>query len=62
MEWKPDYALPTNPEEAPVEPSSDSNHPFLAAALQDQLGLKLESKKGKVEMLVIDRAEKPSGN
>jgi len=62
LEWKPDYALPTNPEEAPVEPSSDSNHPFLAAALQDQLGLKLESKKGKVEMLVIDRAEKPSGN
>jgi uncharacterized protein (TIGR03435 family) len=31
-------------------------------ALQEQLGLKLESKKGPVEMLIIDHAERPPVN
>lgn len=61
LEWKPDYAPPTNPYEAPGQ-SSDSTHPFLDTALREQLGLRLESKKGKVEVLVIDHAEKPRGN
>ena len=39
-----------------MQPSSDSNY-SLSLALQEQLGLKLESKKGKVEMLNIDHAE-----
>jgi uncharacterized protein (TIGR03435 family) len=30
--------------------------------LQDQLGLRLESGKGPVEMIVIDSIEKPSEN
>ncbi len=32
------------------------------AAIQDQLGLKLESSKGPVEVIAIDRVERPSGN
>jgi uncharacterized protein (TIGR03435 family) len=32
------------------------------AALQQQLGLKLESAKGPVEMLVVDQVERPSAN
>jgi uncharacterized protein (TIGR03435 family) len=40
----------------------DPNAPSLYAGLQEQLGLKLESRKGPVEMLVIDHIEKLSGN
>jgi uncharacterized protein (TIGR03435 family) len=38
------------------------SHPGAFAAVQEQLGLKLESQKGPVEMFVIDSVEKPSGN
>jgi uncharacterized protein (TIGR03435 family) len=40
----------------------DSPLPPLDLALQDQLGLKLESIKGPLEMLIIDHAERPSAN
>lgn len=43
-------------------PSLDSNVPDLFTALQEQLGLKLESRKAFVETLVVDHAEKPSPN
>jgi uncharacterized protein (TIGR03435 family) len=34
----------------------------LFAALQEQLGLRLESQKGPVDMLVIEHIERPSAN
>jgi uncharacterized protein (TIGR03435 family) len=34
----------------------------IVTALQDQLGLRLESAKGPVEVLIIDHAERPSAN
>ncbi|MGC1293914.1 MAG: TIGR03435 family protein, partial [Alloacidobacterium sp.] len=36
--------------------------PTPVQALRDQLGLKLESAKGPVKILVIDRVERPSEN
>ncbi len=36
--------------------------PRIFEAVQDQLGLKLEARKGPVEVIVIDHVEKPSGN
>lgn len=58
MEWTPTTAAaPGAGDERPAETG-----PSLFTALQEQLGLKLESKKGPVEILVIGRAEKPSEN
>jgi bla regulator protein blaR1 len=42
--------------------SPNTNAPYLLTAVQEQLGLKLEQGKGPVQMIVIDRVEKPSGN
>lgn len=41
-------------------PAADPNAPSLVVALQEQLGLKLESARGPVEVAVIDRIEKPT--
>ena len=46
-----------------VVSASDSAPPDLFAAVQQQLGLKLEPAKGLVEILVVDHAERvPSEN
>jgi uncharacterized protein (TIGR03435 family) len=43
----------------PDAPAADPNAPSFFTAIQEQLGLKLESTKGPVEVLVIDAIEKP---
>jgi len=47
------------PEQAPLLPSPNPNAPSLFTALQEQLGLKLESRKEPVDVLVIDHVERP---
>jgi uncharacterized protein (TIGR03435 family) len=43
-------------------PPPNSSGSSLFTALQEQLGLRLESKKGPVSVIVIDHIEEPSPN
>lgn len=56
----PSTGSPTNP--ATIVAADPSGRPSLFTAIQEQLGLRLESQKGPVEIIVIDHIEKPSGN
>jgi len=47
------------PPGAPTPPV-DPDAPGFITALQEQLGLKLESARGPVEVMVIDRFERPT--
>ncbi len=58
--WLPDQ-LPLTPPGAPPMPI-DPTWPPLSTALQEQLGLRLDSSRGPVDVLVIDSVEKPSSD
>jgi len=68
LTWTPDQ-MPQRPPGAPGDQpirangvDIDPNGPSIFTAVQEQLGLKLDAQRGPVEMLVIDRAEKPVEN
>jgi bla regulator protein blaR1 len=56
-----DFRLQWTPQLTP-QPDSDSSGPTIFTALQEQLGLRLESAKGAVEVIIIDGIQKPSEN
>ena len=59
LTWTPDR-LPSGPPPPGVQmPSIDPNGSSLFTAIQEQLGLKLESDRGPVDVLVIDHVERP---
>jgi uncharacterized protein (TIGR03435 family) len=68
LRWTPDRVLQRAAGAAASEPirvngvEIDPNGPSIFTALQEQLGLKLESERGTVEALVIDHIERPTAD
>ena len=68
LQWAPEMVsrgtTPFGPVPVGVDPpqASDPSGPSIFTAVQEQLGLKLESTKGPVEVFIIDSVEKPSEN
>jgi uncharacterized protein (TIGR03435 family) len=61
LTWTPDQ--PGNVEANSVAlPAGDDSAPSIFTAVQEQLGLKLEPSKGKVDVIVVDHVEKPEAN
>jgi bla regulator protein BlaR1 len=70
LQWTPDPGQgqmfggpPGGPDGKPLpEPPPDASGPDIFTAVQEQLGLKLESEKGPVDTYAIESIEKPSEN
>jgi uncharacterized protein (TIGR03435 family) len=55
--------LPQVPGAQPADTAAaDESRPSILSAIQDQLGLKLNSEKEKIDVLVVDRIEHPTEN
>jgi uncharacterized protein (TIGR03435 family) len=59
IDFVPAFVAGPNTDSAPIpNPSADSG-PGMLSAMRDQLGLKLEAARARVEYVVIDRVERP---
>ncbi len=62
LDWTPDETQFAGLGVKPPPPSDKDTAPDLFTAIQQQTGLKLDSAKASVDVLVIDHVEKPSAN
>jgi uncharacterized protein (TIGR03435 family) len=62
LTWTPDESQFSGLGVRVPPPPADATAPGLFTAVQEQLGLKLDSTRAPVEVLVVDRVERPSEN
>lgn len=63
LEWTPDdMAVSSQGNSDGSQSAADDSAPSIFTAIQEQLGLKLESAKGPVQVMVIDKITRPTGD
>ena len=62
LKWTPDQSTPGLAEKLKYIPTIDPNGPSIFTALQEQLGLKLDSSKGQADLLHVVSADQPTPN
>jgi uncharacterized protein (TIGR03435 family) len=63
VEFKPEsHPNPQGPTQPGANAATDPDGPSFEQAVRDQLGLKLESRKSPMEVMVVDHVERPSEN
>jgi uncharacterized protein (TIGR03435 family) len=63
LRWAVDPSVPgLDDDKGGARTKAENAEPSIFTALQEQLGLKLETSQGPVDVLVIDRSERPSQN
>jgi uncharacterized protein (TIGR03435 family) len=60
--WAPDTARANANRIGANEPAADPNAPDMFTALREQLGLRLDSQRAPVNLLVIEHVERPTEN
>jgi len=60
IDFVPTFVAGPNSDSAPVPNPNANGGPDMLSAMRDQLGLKLEAAKAKLEFLVIDHVERPT--
>ena len=62
LEWTPDESQPMPAADGDGANRPESSSAGIFTAIQEQLGLRLESGKGPVPMLIVESAQRPTRN
>ena len=63
LEWAPDPTMQTRKPGSSLETAENpAGGPSILTAIREQLGLRLESKKGSAPVYVVDKISRPDGN